>query len=302
LISALLAKDPEQRPGAEEVEAVLEAVAEGWPVPEVAARGSGTEPQDVSHLREFGDDAGTVRLGAASGVVRESEPEPSAEPATTAPHPAPTARRPALRRRAALAAAAVLLVGGTWFAASYFGDTENSAATEQTATLTEAPAREGSAPPSTAGWTAHRQPGMDAVLYLPRRYRMLYQTDGSSHATGLSVYNDGTDETIAVTFIGWGKAPSAPLAEAKENVIGMEGHKRTKGQYTATTFDGDKAVLSDVTYDPHDKPVRVLQLVVRTSDDRMYQLQVQMPKGTPDEKRGTALFKGARDRLVIGKS
>lgn len=82
----------------------------------------------------------------------------------------------------------------------------------------------------------------------------------------------------------------------------MEGHKRTKGQYTATTFDGDKAVLSDVTYDPDDKPVRVLQLVVRTADDRMYQLQVQMPKGTPDEKQGTALFKGARDRLVIGKS
>jgi hypothetical protein len=33
----------------------------------------------------------------------------------------------------------------------------------------------------------------------------------------------------------------------------------------------------------------------------MYQLQVRMPKGTPDEKQGTAVFKGARERLRIGK-
>jgi eukaryotic-like serine/threonine-protein kinase len=26
---------------------------------------------------------------------------------------------------------------------------------------------------------------------------------------------------------------------------------------------------------------------------------VDMPKGTPDEKKGTAVFKGARDRLKI---
>jgi len=42
--------------------------------------------------------------------------------------------------------------------------------------------------------------------------------------------------------------------------------------------------------------------VIRTDDGRMYELRVDMPKGTPAEKKGTTLFKGARDRLVIGKS
>jgi hypothetical protein len=42
--------------------------------------------------------------------------------------------------------------------------------------------------------------------------------------------------------------------------------------------------------------------MIRTDDGRMYELRVDMPKGTPAEKKGTALFKGARDRLVIAKS
>ena len=312
LTAALLVKDPERRPGAEEVGAVLEAVAEGRPVPEIAAGTSVTEPQNPSSLREFGDDSGTVRLGAApapssdtadADVVPESDPEPPAEPATThvphaAPeHPAPR-RRVSLRRRAALAGAAVLLVGGTWFASSYFGGVEDSAVAGQTATLTEAPAR------ATAGagvWTAHRDAAADAVLYLPERYRRLYWTDKDGDGSRTNVYDDGADEVVSVYFAEWPKALAAPLAEAKQTVIGMEGHKRTGGQYTATTFHGDQAALSDVTYDPDGKPVRVLQLIVRTTDDRMYELRVDMPKGTPDEKRGTALFKGARERLVIEK-
>jgi hypothetical protein len=44
-----------------------------------------------------------------------------------------------------------------------------------------------------------------------------------------------------------------------------------------------------------------MQLLIRTAGGRLYELRVDMPKGTPDEKKGTALFKGARDRLVIEK-
>jgi len=34
----------------------------------------------------------------------------------------------------------------------------------------------------------------------------------------------------------------------------------------------------------------------------MYQLRVDMPKGTPDEAKGTALFEQARARLEIGNN
>src|SRR4051794_19683944 len=58
LIGRLLVKDPDRRPGAEETAAVLEAVAEG---------------QDTAALREFTDDAGTVRPSAteAADSIRE---------------------------------------------------------------------------------------------------------------------------------------------------------------------------------------------------------------------------------------
>ncbi|MCH5673663.1 serine/threonine-protein kinase [Streptomyces gilvus] len=325
LIARLLVKDPEQRPGPEETGAVLEAVAEGWPVPRV--EGWVTEAQDAGELREFADDVGTVRLGAkppepgpepGPGARLDPGPhagaEPSAEPSAGPPgtvsasggaEEPDTASVPRVSKRVLrvrpvpLAAVAALLVGGTWFGTSYFaGSSEGAGVSEQTATLTEAPAR---ATPDTAAWTAHRDTGTDAVLYLPRRYRKLYWTDKAGDDPRWSIYNDGADEVISVHFTEWTKAPAAPMAEARKTATGMEGHQRTAGQYTATTFHGDQAALSDVTYDPDGTPVRVLQLVVRTSDDRMYQLQVQMPKGTPDEKQGTAVFKGARERLRIGK-
>ncbi|MFE9920258.1 hypothetical protein ACFYQA_01385 [Streptomyces sp. NPDC005774] len=40
-----------------------------------------------------------------------------------------------------------------------------------------------------------------------------------------------------------------------------------------------------------------MRLMILT-DDRMYELRVDMPKGTPGE-RGATVFKGARDRLEI---
>jgi hypothetical protein len=316
LIARLLVKDPERRPGPEQTAAVLEAVAEGWPVPRVDS--GVTETQDAVSLREFGDDAATVRLGAKPPEPRpgprpDAGPDADAEPSAGPPGAVsasggvegaetasvPRASKRALRvRPVPLAAVAALLVGGTWFGTSYFaGSGEDAGVSEQTATLTEAPAR---ATPGAAVWTAHRDTA-DAVLYLPKGYRKLYWTDTSDDEPGWSVYNDGGKQVISVYFAEWPKALGAPIAEARKSSIGMEGHRRTAGQYTATTFHGDQAALSDVTYDQDSEPVRVLQLVVRTADDRMYQLQVRMPKGTPDEKQGTAVFKGARERLRIGK-
>ena len=81
LIVRLLAKDPDVRPDADEVVAVLEAVAERWPVAAPVAHGDLTIPQDASVLREFADDSGTVQLVGrpASDEAREKprSPEPS---------------------------------------------------------------------------------------------------------------------------------------------------------------------------------------------------------------------------------
>lgn len=61
-------------------------------------------------------------------------------------------------------------------------------------------------------------------------------------------------------------------------------------------------MLTDTTYTVGKKRYRVLQLLIVTAAREYYVLRVDMPKGTPDEKRGTSLFKGARDRLKVGKN
>jgi hypothetical protein len=45
-----------------------------------------------------------------------------------------------------------------------------------------------------------------------------------------------------------------------------------------------------------------MQVEILTDDGRLYELRVDMPKGTADEKRGTDVFKGARDRLEIDRN
>ena len=352
LIARLLVKDPDLRPGAKETGAVLEAVAEGWPVPQVETGAAAA--QDATGLREFADDVGTVRLGAAAAAdpvpdaaasmpeaaarvpeaaapvaVPESDtapmsgtaptsrtaptadpaPDPrpvpasSAEPATAGvPHPGPAPKRALLRRRTSLAALAVLLVGGTWLGAPYFVESDSKGVTEQTGTLSETPAREAAPRPGATAWTAHREKGMNAVLSLPSRYRESAR-EGSAASPPRLVEYDAPDANVSLRLTQWDRAPRSPMAEAQQAHSvwnSYSGDART--QYTRTTFHGYEAVQVDTSYGLDGSPARVMQLVIRTDDGRMYELRVDMPKGTPAEKKGTTLFKGARDRLVIGKS
>ncbi|MEU6255886.1 serine/threonine-protein kinase [Streptomyces sp. NPDC047043] len=301
LIARLLVKDPEQRPEAEETAAALEAVAEGRPVPEAGPGDGVTEAQDTSGLRAFADDVGTVRLGAAA--VPEPEPTPSSAPgpmAESTPLPSRGPGRFAPRRRAALALLGAVLVGGTWFAASYFGDSEGRTATERTATLTEAPAAT-SASPTAATWTAHREKAMNAVLSLPSQYRESAREGGAADQPRLVEY-DEVESDPYLRLTQWDKAPRSPMAQAQQAHADWNSYGDAHTQYTRTSFHGYEAVLADTTYGMDDSPTRVMQLMILTDDGRMYELRVDMPKGTADEKKGTALFKGARDRLVIGKS
>ncbi|WP_369171787.1 protein kinase [Streptomyces sp. R28] len=324
LIVRLLVKDPEQRPDANEVGAVLEAVVKGWPVPEPSGAAAASGPQDTSGLREFAEDSGTVRLKGepASGLTSDGapEPEPEADPTpepATGPTPEPATaasattsttaskphRRSWLLRPVPVAALGVLLVAGTWFATSSFLVDKGDDLKEMNPVYTSAPLAPStttSSPtssPTVGTWTEHREKEMDAVLFLPAEYEETAREGSSSDQPRLVVYDIGL---VQVRLTQWDKAPRPLLDQAQEAHDTWDSYNHDAStQSTRTTFKGYDAVLSDTTYDKEASPTRVMQLIVVTGDDRMYELRVDMPKGTPTEKKGTAVFKGARDRLEI---
>lgn len=345
LIVRLLAKDPGQRPGTDEVEAVLEALTEGWPVPVPSGGAAGTGPQDASGLREFAEDSGTVRLGGAAAggsadeptpkpmrePTAEEAPEPTAEPTTTAesgsplgppsdstsgrptptPDPAssttsiPTGKgRRSLLRPLPVAVLGALLVGGTWFATSSFlvdkrDDPKEMNPVHTSAPLTPATTPTPSPTASAGAWTEHREKDMDAVLFLPSEYKE-FAREGDAADQPRLVVHENEAGLVQVRLTQWDKSPRPLLDQAQEAQETWDSYNHdASGQYTRTTFKGYDAVLVDTTYDKEVSPTRVMQLIVVTGDDRMFELRVDMPKGTPSEKKGTAVFKGARDRLEI---
>jgi serine/threonine protein kinase len=240
LVLRLLAREPEARPGAEEVGAVLEAVAAGKDVPEPPVI---TVPEDAVPGEE-----------ASGAAVNDPVPQPELKPA------------PKSRRRSLLIALGVLLVAGLVLGTIL----ENALGKDS--------------------WTAHRREGMNAVLALPPQYRLL----ATQVASGSRTVTYGTN-ALRVRLTEWDRASGSPLTEARS-----WGEETSDPHYTRTSFRGNKdAVLADTTYDQSGVLTRAMALVIRTTDHRMYELRVDMPKGTPDEKKGTALFKGARDRLTL---
>ncbi|MDN0195200.1 serine/threonine protein kinase [Streptomyces sp. S.PNR 29] len=233
-----------------------------------------------------------------------SPPAPEHAPAPEAPRAdAPTPKRGRLLRPAPLALLGALLLAGGMASAAFLGGPGRGEAAEQTAGA--APTAGRSPSPTGSGiWTAHRERDMDAVLTLPSQYYEVTRDGSASDQPRIAVYendeNDGGDIQVRLTL--WDRAPRSPMAQAKEahrTWDEYDGDART--QYTSTSVRGNEAVLADTTYGLDDAPTRVMQLMIRTGDDRMYELRVDMPKGTPDEKKGTAVFKGARDRLDIGQ-
>ncbi|WP_409470171.1 serine/threonine-protein kinase [Streptomyces sp. HC307] len=317
LIVRLLAKDPERRPEPEEVAVGLEAVAKGWPgVP----GGDVGEAQEAADLEGFADDAGTVRLGVMgtpdeprtdrapeSGPEADTEPEPEPAPApktTPTPHPKPHPKpRPTLRRPAPAALLGALLIGGVWLGISSFTEVDGKGARDQTATLTEAPAVSETTPTPTPSltqdpWTPHREKDMDAVLSLPSRYKEYVREGGPDDQPRIVAYEAGP---VDVRLTQWDKAPRSAMDQAREaHATWALYDPDARTQYTRTSFHDSDAVIADTTYESNGTRTRVMELMILTADGRMYELRVDMPKGTADEKKGTAVFKGARDRLEIG--
>ncbi|MFF7448532.1 MULTISPECIES: protein kinase [unclassified Streptomyces] len=286
LITGLLGKDPDLRPGAEEAAKVLEAAAEGWPVPPLSETPT---PQTPDRLSEWEEDSGTVRL-------RDSGPAPVPEAHTTV---VPTSRpRPQLLRRPLPAAVlGVVLASGAWLGASY-------ALAEPEATGV-APPRVTSVPAVSAtdiadeSWETHEEKALKATLAAPSRYRETHRQGSATDQPRMVSYGDGG---IDVRLSLWDRTIETPLGRAYQQKKAWATHGEADTQLTQTSLGGDYAVQADTAYDDKGAaPARVVQLFVRTDDGRLYELRVDMPKGTAAEKEGMGLFKAARDRLVIGK-
>lgn len=315
LIARLLVPDPEQRPDAEEVAKELQAVAgpaptagrsrtaEPMPKPDDrTASPSGSVPAAMSAavpVVDSGPASGSVPAvdsGPASAPAAHSGPLPGSVPTVEpAPAPAPAApptpnaqqnplppKRQSLVRPGPLALLSALLVGGIG-AVTQLAETSSAESAGQAADATD-------------DWSPHPEPGMAAVLHLPRHYRPLDRTGSASDQPRTALYGDERTGTIQVRLLSWDRAPASPMDQVGK-AHGTGGETR----YTRTSVQGHEAALADTTYNRGGTPRRLMRLVVRTDDDRMYELRVDMPKGTPHEEEGTSVFEGARDRLGIVK-
>ncbi|MFF9114368.1 protein kinase [Streptomyces massasporeus] len=335
LIARLLVPDPEQRPAAEEVAKDLEAAAGPTPAPAstapvltpapaerplpvepirtpdapVSGAVSAGQPAPVSAAVPSGQPA-PVSAAVPSGqpdpvpagqpdpvpagqpdpvpaAVPAGQPDPvpapSGHPASTpAPAaqdtPATTAPRQSLLRPGPLALLSALLAGGIG-AVTQLAEPSSAESAGQAADVAEA-------------WIPHHEPDLAAVLHLPPHYRPLGRTGSATDQPRAVLYGDGRTGTIQVRLLSWDSAPAAPMDQARK-AHGAQGETR----FTRTTVQGREAALADTAYQRGETPRRVMRLIARTGDDRMYELRVDMPRGTPEEEEGTSVFEGARERL-----
>ncbi|MBE4737103.1 serine/threonine-protein kinase [Streptomyces caniscabiei] len=240
----------------------------------------------------------------AAGETEVVRPEPPSETEVVRPEPAHPRRRAPVGRLVAVTAAGLLLAGGgAWAGVALDEDSGVTEVAEPQVGWADARVASPSPSPTpgtTAGtrWVAHREAAMDAVLSLPGPYERIRAEGGGDEQPRVVTYEG--EKVVRVRLTQWDEAPASPMEQAKDATDIVTGDVKSTAQYTTTSFHDQEAVLADTTHHLDGTPTRVLELIVRTDDDRMYELRVDMPKGTADEKKGTAVFKGARQRLEIG--
>ncbi|NGO48005.1 serine/threonine-protein kinase [Streptomyces ureilyticus] len=304
LITQLLAKDPGQRPDAAKSAAVLEAVAEGWTVPVVTA--TPREPQPPYVSPEFTGYTETVRSGLPSPDMARTEtagpPRAHFGPSPTEPdHRSVRRRRPSLRLLAATVAGAVLLTGGIWLGISFRGGDPRAEAQSRGDASPSASASASPSSPTVNGWTIHTEKDLDAILSVPAGTPLVDRNDSGADRRNPSrtvIYGDKTvelrltrEEAVPTPMDSW--ADEATLSYADDFAQTLS---------EPTTFHGYEARLLDTEYEVKEEKYRVMQLLITTDAKEYYELRVDMPKGTKDEKRGASMFEGARERLKVGRS
>ncbi|WP_435284304.1 serine/threonine-protein kinase [Streptomyces koelreuteriae] len=209
--------------------------------------------------------------------------EETAEPPEAGPaerHDAPP-KRQSLLRPAPLALLSALLAGGIG-AATHLDGTSTAESAEQTADTADT-------------WTPHHDPDLAAVLHLPRPYRELDRTGSATDQPRTVLYGDERGGTVQVRLLLWDRAPGSPVDQARKELV-VPGDTR----YTRTSVQGHDAALADTPYQTDEGPRRLTRVLIRTGEDRMYELRVDMPRGTAEEQEGTSVFEGARARLGLG--
>lgn len=194
-------------------------------------------------------------------------------------------------------AGALLVAGGVWAGTSLTDESATAAGREPSVTSNQGASN---SPTTRDSWVAHEEQDLNAVLSLPRQYVRFHEQGGPDDQPRMAIYDN--DDVVQVRLTQWDEAPRSPMGQAKDSAETWAGYGESQTQYTKTSFHGNEAVLVDTTYETEGRMVRVMELMILTDDSRLYELRVDMPKGTADEKRGTEVFKGARDRLEIGGS
>ncbi|MFD9934919.1 protein kinase [Streptomyces massasporeus] len=297
LIARLLVPDPEQRPTAEEVAKDLEAAA--GPVPALTPTPALTpapagRPQLADPIRTSDDTASATVPAAQPSPMPAAQPSPmpAAHPAPipvaapsgdSTPAPAaqdspPPAPRQSLLRPGPLALLSALLAGGIG-AVTQLAEPSSAESAGQAAGVADA-------------WVPHHEADMAAVLHLPSHYRLLGRTSSATDQPRTVLYGDERTGAIQVRLLSWDSAPATPMDQA-----GKAHDAPGETRYTRTTVRGREAALADTAYLRGETPRRVMRLIARTGDDRMFELRVDMPRGTPEEEEGTSVFEGARARL-----
>lgn len=300
LITGLLVKDPDARPDAEEAAKILEAAAEGWPVPPLPEAPARQVPDRIT---ELGEDSGTVRLrdsGRAPEHRPVAEPRPVPEPDTTVVPavPASKAKPHLLRRPLPAALLGVALASGVWLGTSYFlAEPEPISVAEPTYTSAPlAPAETGIA---DEPWEEYPEKEMKATLSVPGRYEEDHRQGSVTDQPRMVIYGDGA---VQLRLSVWDHPSVSAMGRAEQVKTSWATQEEAETRLTETSLQGEYAVQADTTYDDEGaSPARVMQIFVVAGGGRLYELRVDMPKGTAEEKEGTALFKEARDRLVIDK-
>ncbi|MFC7845164.1 serine/threonine-protein kinase [Streptomyces sp. NPDC057382] len=307
LISRLLRTDPDERPAAEEAAEHLAAVAG----PSAAEQPTPTGAPAAESLT----DPTPAQAPAGDAAVEA----PAAVPAAHSPGPP---RRAGLLRPAPLALLGALLAGGIGTATQLTGT--SSAETGNTGTTSAETGNTGngngraSADASAdvgagggqadgpdartapaADWISHRERGLAAVLRLPGHYRALDRTGSTADQPRTVLYGDERGGSVRVRLQRRDRAPGSPLDEARKGEVAIGGRVHT--EYRPTRVQGHDAVLADTAYTRDGTPRRLLRLLVRTGGDRLYELRVDMARGTPEEREGTGVFEGARDGLEFAQ-
>ncbi|QDQ13229.1 serine/threonine-protein kinase [Streptomyces spectabilis] len=318
LIEALLHRDPHERPTAAEVATALGEVARS----SVGAARAETVPHRQDPARPVpGDEArsaderGSGEGGSGEGGAGGEAPG-SGETGPAGPAAAPRRRTPALL--AAALVGALLVGGGVWLGTSLTdgdGGGESYEDAEPISDAGEEVGEEGVFPPaepapkepgpSSSGtrWTAHKERELSAEVSVPASYTEVVRDP----ANPIVEYS----EPGGRVFLRLTKPAKAPaenaLAWADQERQEYEGppYDKVTTSMSPTSFHDQGAALLDATYKEGEGKAgsavtREMRLMIVTDAGKAYELMVRMPKGVATyEKRGTALFKAARDRLKV---